>query len=286
MTRPGFRKGRSSGGRSKAADSDGFLSSSLFSQAQILHLMKNEFARARRHGMPMGVVMMQVDRLAQLVDLYGSALRLTVKDAVARLVREKTRGSDLLGTTNDDRYLLVMPHTDLGQTRIVAERLHQLFNEVDVRVDGRALQLTVSIGMTSCDDQGTLFFDTLLSQTETALEYAERYGGDQVISFGETQLRSDDLPLDRRSASAGDADDDAGDGAGDGAGGAAGGAADGDGETGHLRSGEAASQEAAAQPTEGEAAKAQGEPARRNRRADDPPMDPSGGVNPDGGAAS
>lgn len=199
MTRPGFRKGRPGGGRSKVVDNDGFLSSSLFSQAQILHLMKNEFARARRHGIPMGVMLLQVDRLARLADLHGAGLRASVKQAVARLVRDKTRGSDLLGTTNDDRYLLVLPHTDLIQTRIVASRLHQLFTEVDVTLDGVPLQLTASVGITSCDDQGTLFFDSLLSQAETALEYAASGGGDQVVSFGETQLRDqageDSLPL-------------------------------------------------------------------------------------------
>tara|TARA_R110002072_G_scaffold27804_1_gene90161 strand:- start:17766 stop:18365 length:600 start_codon:yes stop_codon:yes gene_type:complete len=175
------------------------LSSSLFSQAQILHLMKNEFARARRHGIPMGIVLLQVDRIAHLADLHGGNLRQTVKQAVAQLVREKTRGSDLLGTTNDDRYLLVMPHTDLQKARIVADRLHQMFFEVDVSVDGNPLTMTASVGLTACDDQGTLFFDSLLSQAEAALEYATSGGGDQVVSFGETQLREgghgDALPL-------------------------------------------------------------------------------------------
>lgn len=193
MTRPGFRKGRSPGGRAPASgDRDGFLGASLFSQAQILHLMKSEFARARRHGIEMGVLLLQVDRLAQLVDLHGAALRGTVKDAVAQLVREKTRGSDLLGTANDDRYLLVLPHTDLERTRLVADRLHQLFGEIDLSIDGRELLLTISIGLSSCDDQGTLFFDSLLQQAEAALEFAQRHGGDQVVSFGETQLRGGD----------------------------------------------------------------------------------------------
>ncbi len=189
MTRPGFRKSRPGGGRKQAADGEGFVGASLFSQAQILHLMKNEFARARRHGQPMGVLLMQVDRLAQLVDLHGVALRATVRQAIAGLVREKTRGSDLLGTTNDDRYLLVLPQTDLGQTRVVAERLLEMFRDVDVAVDGRSLLLSMSVGITACDDQKTLFFDSLLSQAEAALDDASRRGGDQVVSFGEAQLR-------------------------------------------------------------------------------------------------
>lgn len=191
MTSPGFRRGRPGGARQSSADgAEGFLSSSLFSQAQILHLMKNEFARARRHGIPVGCLLLQVDRLAQLVDLHGAELRTAVRAAIAQLVRDKTRGSDLLGTTNDDRYLLLLPHTNLAQSRVVADRLQQLFGGLDIAVDGRALAVTMSIGLTACEDQTTLFFDSLLAQAEAALEHASQRGGNQVVSFGEMQLRA------------------------------------------------------------------------------------------------
>lgn len=191
MTSPGFRRGRPGGARHSSSEgAEGFLSSSLFSQAQILHLMKNEFARARRHGIPVGCLLLQVDRLAQLVDLHGAELRSEVRLGIARLVREKTRGSDLLGANNDDRYLLLLPHTNLVQSRIVADRLLQLFDSLDIAVDGRPLALTMSIGLTSCEDQTTLFFDSLLAQAEAALDHAARSGGSQVMSFGEMQLRA------------------------------------------------------------------------------------------------
>jgi diguanylate cyclase (GGDEF)-like protein len=191
MTRPGFRKGRPAGARAggTADSSDGFLSSALFSQAQILHLMKNEFARSRRHGIPLGCVLLQVDRLTQLVDLHGAALRHAVRNAIGQMVRDKTRGADLLGATNDDCYLLVLPHTNLPQTRVVAERLHQVFQGLEIAVDGRELALTLSVGISACADQQTMFFDTLMAQAEAALDYAMQNGGNQVISFGELQLR-------------------------------------------------------------------------------------------------
>ncbi len=162
----------------------------MFSQAQILHLMKNEFARARRHDIPMGCVVLQVDRLLQLADLHGGELRQAVRGAIVQLVRDKTRGSDLLGASADDRYLLVLPHTNLAQTRIVADRLHLLFREVEVAAGGRPLTLTLSVGVSACDDKKTLFFDTLLAQAEAALDFATRSGGDQVMSFAESQLRA------------------------------------------------------------------------------------------------
>jgi diguanylate cyclase (GGDEF)-like protein len=190
MSRPGFRKGRSTGGPSAGGrEGEGFLGSSLFSQAQIMHLMKNEFARSRRHGLPLGCLLLQVDRLPQLVDLHGAELRAAVRSAVAGLVRDKTRGSDLLGAITDDRYLVVLPHTDLQRTHVVAQRLFDLFRTVEVAVDGRPLALTLSVGVTACDDRKTMFFDSMLAQVEAAVEFATRNGGNQVASFGEAQLR-------------------------------------------------------------------------------------------------
>lgn len=196
MTRPGFRKGRGGGGRPGGADGSdaGFLGSSLFSQAQILHLMKNEFARSRRHGYPLGCLLIQVDRLPQLVDLHGAELKTKVRQALARMVREKTRGADLLGAMSDDRYLLVLPHTDAQQTRVVAERLAEVFRDLEVAVDGRELALTLSFGITATEDQQSLFFDTMVAQAEAALEWALQHGGQQIVSFGEVQLRAEEHP--------------------------------------------------------------------------------------------
>lgn len=205
MTRPGFRKGRPGGPRTggQQDSGDGFLSSALFSQAQILHLMKNEFARSRRHGIPLGCVLVQVDRLAQLVDLHGVSLRTAVRQAIGNVVRDKTRGADLLGATNDDRYLLVLPHTNLEQTRIVADRIRAVFGELEIAVDGRELALSLSAGI-SAGDQQALFFDSLVGQAEAALEYAMQNGGNQVVSFGEAKLRDGGTPVEGGGPSAGD----------------------------------------------------------------------------------
>lgn len=194
MSTPGFRKGRSQGGRGPAPrdSGEGFVSSSLFSQAQILHLMKTEFARARRHGIPLGCMLLQVDRVNQLIDLYGADLRQTLRQTLSLMVREKTRGADLLGVVNEDRYLLVLPHTALEATRIVAERLHSLFRDYEVAVDGRPLDLTVSVGLSATGQSEAMFFDTLVGQAEAALDFAIDHGGNRIASFGETQLLGND----------------------------------------------------------------------------------------------
>jgi GGDEF domain-containing protein len=178
----GFRRGPSGGGKGGAAreGSEGFVSGSLFSKAQILHLMRTEFARARRQRLPLGCLCLQVDRMPQLVDAHGPGLRAVVREALARLVREKTRGYDTLGMVSEDRYLLLLPHTDIEQTRKVGMRLRALF-----------------VGASAIGDQQTMFFDTMVNQSEAALDWALRHGGDRAVSFAEAQLLSGSGPEDK-----------------------------------------------------------------------------------------
>lgn len=184
-SRPGFRR-RSSGGRAVfgGGDMEGLATGATpFSNAQILHLMKGEFARARRHGYPLACVLVQVDRLDALVAQYGEALRESVRAHLSRLVRDSTRDHDHVGMVGDDNFLLLLPHSDATAARVVADRLRARFDRVDFEVDGIAVPLGLSLGVAACQSKETLFFDTLLSQAEVALEWAIQEGGDRTMLF-------------------------------------------------------------------------------------------------------
>lgn len=168
----------------------GPVAGSPFSQSQILHLMKTEFARARRYGFPVSCMLVQVDRLDALVDLHGGDLREMVRAKVGNLVHEKTRGADHLGLATDDRYLIVMPHTGGRLGLHVAERLRQGFKEFEFSVGHNQLGLQLSIGVASCDDHATLFFDTMLTQAEAALDHAAERGGNCCSLFRKEQITS------------------------------------------------------------------------------------------------
>jgi diguanylate cyclase (GGDEF)-like protein len=167
---------------------------SPFSQAQILHLMKTEFARSRRHGLPLAVAVFHVDRLRALVDLYGVELRDAVREALSKMMVEGTRSSDFVGTVSDDRYVLLMPHTDGAQAMIAAERVRTRFADLTIRARGQELALALSGGLATNADKETLFFDTLLSQAEIALDWAQQVGGNQVIAFSRERFAREEGP--------------------------------------------------------------------------------------------
>ena len=80
----------------------------LFSLAQIQHLMRVEFNRAQRYDYPIVCMMIAIDRLGHLRDIYGYESKEEIVDAVVGLLKSSTRGSDFLGRMADDRLLAVV----------------------------------------------------------------------------------------------------------------------------------------------------------------------------------
>ena len=150
----------------------------LFSLAQIQHLMRVEFGRAQRYEYPMGCLLVQVDRLAQVRDMHGYEGKAAVHQMVAEEIEKQTRDSDLLGKMPDDRYLLVLPHVPSANAQVVAARILENVRERTVSVGGSDLQVTVSLGAGWSDGGETLFFDALLECAEVALNAVLEEGGD------------------------------------------------------------------------------------------------------------
>ncbi|MEE8468753.1 MAG: diguanylate cyclase [Planctomycetota bacterium] len=151
----------------------------LFSLAQIQHLMRVEFNRAQRYDYPIVCMMIAIDRLGHLRDIYGYESKEEIVDAVVGLLKSSTRGSDFLGRMADDRLLAVVPHTPAEGAARLAERLLQGTRAMDFQSDGRTLQVSLSIGASHNAGGSTLFFDAMLLAAEEALAASVEAGGDR-----------------------------------------------------------------------------------------------------------
>jgi len=171
-------------------DSRESTESGLFSLAQIQHLMRVEFNRAQRYDYPIVCMMIAVDRLGHLRDIYGYESKEEIVDAVVGLLKSSTRGSDFLGRMADDRLLAVIPHTPAEGAARLAERLLQGARSMDFHSDGRTVQVTLSIGASHNAGGSTLFFDAMLLAAEEALETSVEAGGDRfaVLAPGESAV--------------------------------------------------------------------------------------------------
>ncbi len=153
----------------------------LFTPTEIRHLMRVEYDRARRYGYPAALVMIAVDRLEYLHDLYGWESKEEILQGVIKALRATTRDSDFLGCMQDDHIMAVFPHSSEETITSIATRLLRVCRDIDFRSDGRSLRATVSIGISTLKQGGKEDFAAFLSTAEEALEFASRSGGDRYV---------------------------------------------------------------------------------------------------------
>ena len=163
----------------------------LFSLAQIQHLMRVEFNRAQRYRYPIACMLMSIDRLGHLRDLYGYDSKEEIVEAVISLLKSETRSSDFLGRLADDRLLAVVPHTPEQGCLVLAERLLAGVRGIDFQSEGRSIPISISIGLAFDEAGDALFFDSMLELAEEALADADEAGGGRVASRGPADLGSD-----------------------------------------------------------------------------------------------
>lgn len=153
----------------------------LFSPQEIQWLMRIEYERAQRYGYPMVLMLVEVDRIEYLHDLYGYESKEEILHAVIGQLRRLTRESDFLGCMRDERILAAFPHTPERAAGQIAGRLLQGSRSLQFESGGRRIRITLSVGVAVSDPDRVLPFDDFYDEAHDALLFAIRAGGDRYV---------------------------------------------------------------------------------------------------------
>lgn len=141
--------------------------------------LHQEMERMRRHGRPVSLAMVDLDRFKDINDKFGHVIGdKCLKEVVSRLSKG-LRANDLLTRYGGEEFVVVLPETDAEQGREAAEKLRGLISGTEFMVRGGKLPVTVSIGVAQARPQDTSGSD-LLSRADRALYDAKEGGRNRV----------------------------------------------------------------------------------------------------------
>ncbi len=142
-----------------------------------------ELAHRMRSGSSFALLLVDIDFFKQINDRWGHLVGDECLKGVANLLSSTLRAVDLVARFGGEEFLVLLSDTGLDEAFVVAEKLRAaVAAAVPASIDGQALHLTVSIGVTasSAVAADTPDFDHMLEQADRAVYAAKHAGRNRV----------------------------------------------------------------------------------------------------------
>lgn len=144
--------------------------------------VNREIDLAKRHGTPLSLIAMDIDRFKSVNDNYGHLAGDCIIKAVAETVNTCIRSSDILFRYGGEEFAIVLSNTGPDGAILLAERIRKAISKRQYEFDKRPIGITVSQGVACLDQKDEI--KTLFRKADTAL-YEAKADGRNCVKFGE-----------------------------------------------------------------------------------------------------
>lgn len=154
----------------------------LFNRRYLEESLSRELARCERRGLPLSLMMLDLDHFKTFNDLHGHVGGDALLAGFGQLLQLHSRHEDIACRYGGEEFTLILPEADLEAACARAEAIRTAVEAMRIRHLGQELPaVTVSIGVASFPLHGR-DGDGLLRSADQALYRAKREGRNQVVS--------------------------------------------------------------------------------------------------------
>ncbi len=157
----------------------------LTNRGKFDQMMASEWRRAGRSGLPLSLLMMDIDHFKRLNDRYGHPAGDECLRRVGKvLLRRRGRFEDVTARYGGEEFALILPGADATTARRLAEEIRIEVNALLIpNADSLpTLFVTVSIGVASCTPHFSESAAGLIAAADAALYAAKRNGRNRTES--------------------------------------------------------------------------------------------------------
>jgi len=108
--------------------------------------LSRRIAEWNRNETPVSLILLDIDYFKKFNDRYGHQAGDAVLSAVADVLGQTVRETDLVARYGGEEFGLVLSGTDIDETKEIAERVRSLIESARFPFNGLILRLTVSVG--------------------------------------------------------------------------------------------------------------------------------------------
>jgi len=134
-------------------------------------------------------IMLDLDNFKSVNDSYGHLFGNSVLVKMAGLIKETVRKYDIPARYGGDEFAILMPDTNVGDARQIAEKLQRKTAGLKFTIGKKTISITASIGISTFPIEKIIDSENIIVEADHALFVAKSKGGNQIAIFG---LRRDE----------------------------------------------------------------------------------------------
>ncbi|MEW6325614.1 MAG: diguanylate cyclase [Nitrospirota bacterium] len=155
----------------------------LFNRRHFIERVQQEFARSKRYHLPLSCLMIDIDNFKMINDRWGHQTGDAVLKELGALLKRSRRTHDLVARYGGEEFIVILCQTDHNGAMQSAEQVRKAIEgHAFSAADGRPLQVTASVGVSSYPAPDVVQPDDLVRVADGALYQAKRTGKNRVIS--------------------------------------------------------------------------------------------------------
>ncbi|WP_101049843.1 sensor domain-containing diguanylate cyclase [Macromonas nakdongensis] len=151
----------------------------VFSRRAFTEAAETEMQRALRYGLPLSLIMIDLDHFKAVNDTYGHAMGDAVLASFARTIAQEVREVDVIGRMGGEEFVVLLPSTEVTEAVRVAERMRLAVASGELQAYGDSLRYTASFGVAAFDPR-ELSLNRFMDRADAALYEAKRAGRNRV----------------------------------------------------------------------------------------------------------
>ena len=144
--------------------------------------LQREIDLARRNLQPLSVLMLDIDHFKRINDSHGHITGDEVLKAVAGALKNSLRNIDMVFRYGGEEFMVLLSNTNREAAAMVGERLRMAVLGLQYLVEGRAIDLTLSIGCATLLAGESV--DSLQRRADNALYVSKRKGRNRLSMAG------------------------------------------------------------------------------------------------------
>ncbi len=143
--------------------------------------LERELLEAERNGVPLSLVLCDIDHFKAINDAFGHEAGDEVLKALGSLLKRRCRRSDLACRYGGEEFLVVFPGMPGEIAKRWAESIRETVAGGRVATSAKTLQITASFGVATYPENGQTWTD-LIAAADSAQYAAKTTGRDQVVT--------------------------------------------------------------------------------------------------------